>query len=225
MTGLESNRGIIDSHDPIIVLRDILGYSAADTLPPGTEPPIIPKNRSTDTCCDLIHIVYGDFDKNDPIQQYKRYKITYFALPIKSEDGDPDNDYYGVYKTKESWIENDTSPMGNWTSSCEECYTKQEVRSHLVDMEFLLFDGNGHHLWKNGDYPLPNNAHRSDLYNIKQVDMSLMFRSNKEFYKNKPKQKQFLKTLSNDRYSGLGVDDRYLRDNVVVSIATRNIGR
>ena len=37
--------------------------------------------------------------------------------------------------------------------------------------------------------------------------------------------KQFLKTLSNDRYSGLGVDDRYLRDNVVVSIATRNIGR
>ena len=224
VTGLESNRGIIDSHDPIIVLRDILGYSAADTLPPGTDPPIIPKNRSTDTCCDLIHIVYGDFDKNDPIQQYKRYKITYFALPIKSEDGDPDNDYYGVYKTKESWIENDTTPMGNWTSSCEECYTNQEVRSHLVDMEFLLFDENGHHLWKDGDYPLPNNDNRAGLYKIRQVDMSLTFRSNKEFFKNKPKQKKFLKTLNIDRYTGVGFDDKYLRDNVVVSVHTRNIG-
>ena len=55
--------------------------------------------------------------------------------------------------------------------------------------------------------------------------MSLMFRSNKEFYKNKPKQKKFLKTLNTDRYGGTGFDDKYLRDNVVVSIHTRNIGR
>ena len=226
ISGLEQGRGIIDTHDPIIVFRNTLGYYPADfAVDPDSDLPIPQKNRSTDTCCDSISIVYGDFDKNDPIQKYKRYKITYFALPINNEDGNPDNDFYGVYKTKESWIENDENTFGNWTSKCTECYTNQLVRSHLVDMEFLLFDGNGHHLWKNGDYPLPNNAHRSDLYNIKQVDMSLMFRSNKEFYKNKPKQKQFLKTLSNDRYSGLGVDDRYLRDNVVVSIATRNIGR
>ena len=192
ISGLEQGRGIIDTHDPIIVFRNTLGYYPADfTVDPDSDLPIPQKNRSTDTCCDSISIVYGDFDKNDPIQKYKRYKISYFALPINNEDGNPDNDFYGVYKTKESWIENDENTFGNWTSKCTECYTNQLVRSHLVDMEFLLFDGNGHHLWKNGDYPLPNNAHRSDLYNIKQVDMSLMFRSNKEFYKNKPKQKQF----------------------------------
>ena len=92
-------------------------------------------------------------------------------------------------------------------------------------MEFLLFDENGHHLYKDGDYPLPNNDNSAALYKIKQVDMSLMFRSNKEFYKNKPKDKKFLKTLNTDRYTGTGFDDKYLRDNVVVSIHTRNIGR
>ena len=47
---------------------------------------------------------------------------------------------------------------------------------------------------------------------------------NKEFFKNKPKQKKFLKTLNIDRYTGVGLDDKYLRDNVVVSVHTRNIG-
>ena len=150
VTGLEDGRGIIDSHDPIIVFRNTLGYSAADVTP--SSPPS--KNRTTDTCCDRIHIVYGDFDKNDPTQKYKRYRVTYFALPIKSDDGDSDNDYYGVYKTKESWIENDENSFGNWTSSCQECFRDQLVRSHLIDMEFLLFDENGHDLWKDGDLSL-----------------------------------------------------------------------
>lgn len=221
VTGLEDGRGIIDSHDPIIVFRNTLGYSAADVTP--ITPPS--KNRQTDTCCDRIHIVYGDFDKNDPTQKYKRYRVSYFALPIDNDDGDSDNDFYGVYKTKESWVENSENPFGNWTSSCTECYRDQLVRSHLIDMEFLLFDENGHDLYKDGDYPLPNNDNRSGLYKIRQVDMSLMFRSNKEFFKTKPKQKKFLKTLNNDRYTGTGFDDKYLRDNVVVSIHTRNIGR
>ena len=220
VTGLEDGRGIIDSHDPIIVFRNTLGYSAADVSP--SSPPS--KNRTTDACCDRIHIVYGDFDKNDPTQKYKRYRLSYFALPIDNEDGDNDNDFYGVYKTKESWIENSETPFGNWTSSCTECYRDQLVRSHLIDMEFLLFDENGHDLWKDGDYPLPDNDNRAGLYKIRQVDMSLMFRSNKEFFKTKPKQKKFLKTLNKDRYGGVGFDDKYLRDNVVVSINTRNIG-
>jgi len=221
VSGTEDGRGIIDSHDPIIVFRNTLGYSPADMTP--SSPPS--KNRANDTCCDRIHIVYGDFDKNDPKQKYKRYRVSYYALPINNEDGKEDNDFYGVYKTKESWIETSETPIGNWTSTCAECYRDQLVRSHLIDMEFLLFDENGHDLYKDDEYPLPNNDNRAGLYKIKQVDMSLMFRSNKEFYKNKPKKKKFLKTLLTDRYVGDGYDDKYLRDNVVVSIHTRNIGR
>ena len=77
ISGLEEGRGIIDSHDPIIVLRDTLGYFPADFAAAGTDLPIPQKNRPTDSCCDSISIVYGDFDKNDPLQPYKRYKITY----------------------------------------------------------------------------------------------------------------------------------------------------
>ena len=59
ISGLEDGRGIIDTHDPLIVFRDTLGYFAADTIAAGTDPPIPQKNRPTDTCCDSIHIVYG----------------------------------------------------------------------------------------------------------------------------------------------------------------------
>ena len=93
ISGLEDGRGIIDSHDPIIVLRDTLGYFPADFAAAGTDLPIPSKNRATDTCCDSISIVYGDFDKNDPLQPYKRYKITYFGQQINNEDGNPDNDF------------------------------------------------------------------------------------------------------------------------------------
>ena len=208
---------IEESHDPIIVIDKTLGYNS------GKEDGFIgtDSHYDGDPCCDRIHIVYGDFNQNNLEQPYKKYKITYYALP--REEGD--DKYYGVYKTKESWIENDDNPFGNWTSRCTECYTNQLVRSHLVDMEFLLFDENGHHLWKDGDYPLPNNDQRINLYKIKQVDMSLISRSNKEFFKTPPKQKKFLKTLRKERYGGDGFGDRYLRDNVVVSIHTRNIGR
>ena len=50
--------------------------------------------------CDMIHIVYGDFDEYDPVQNYKKYKITYFA---KAEQDGSDN-YFLYTKTKESWL-------------------------------------------------------------------------------------------------------------------------
>ena len=166
---------ILESHDPLIIEK---GNDALGPLDGGAVR-IVEENHPDEgsKCCDRLHIVYDDFNQNDATQPYKRYKITYFGLQINNEDGNPDNDFYGVYKTKESWIENDDNPFGNWTSRCTECYTDQLVRSHLVDMEFLLFDENGHHLWKDGDYPLPNNDQRINLYKIKQVDMSLIFLS------------------------------------------------
>ena len=67
------NSSIGDSHDPIIVVENELGYSAEDD---------VSKNNTTDDlCCDKIHIVYGDFNQHDAAQPYKRYKVTYYALP------------------------------------------------------------------------------------------------------------------------------------------------
>jgi len=84
---------IEESHDPIIVLEKTLGYNSDSE---STEP-----HYANDPCCDMIHIVYGDFNQNDLDQPYKKYKITYYALP--REEGD--DKYYGVYKTKQSWIQ------------------------------------------------------------------------------------------------------------------------
>ena len=89
--------------------------------------------------------------------------------------------YYGIYKAKESWVKNDEYERGAWISTCAECYKDQLVRSHLVDMEFLLFDENGKHLFntETQTYPRPDNISSVDLYRIARIDLRLSFRSKK----------------------------------------------
>ena len=133
-----------------------------------------PKNDEADKCCDKIHIVYGDFNQNDA-QPYKRYRVTYYAIPSG------DNEYYAVYKSKQSWIQSTESITGNWSSSCAECFSGELIRDHLVDMEFIVFDKQGKII---NPPPRPDdNSSRVDLYNIKAVDIRLTFRSKNEFYR------------------------------------------
>jgi len=206
-----------DSHDPIIIVKDELGYTT-DTS--GATPNLPTKNNPNDMCCDKIHIVYGDFDQNDIEQPYKRYKITYFALP-KSSGNDK---FYGIYKTKESWIQAVTDTSGTWTADpilCPECYSSELIRDHLTDMEFIAFGNQGKIL---NPPPSPDNpTTRGDLYNIKIVDVRLTFRSKREFFraeaeKGKPR---LVKGLG-DRTAEFF--DKFLRDSVVVTVHTRNIG-
>ena len=91
-----------DSHDPIIVVKNKLGYSAGDDKSKN--------NVSDDLCCDKIHIVYGDFNQNDATQPYKRYKVTYYALPSSNNE----DKYYAVYKSKESWVQTADLETGSW---------------------------------------------------------------------------------------------------------------
>jgi len=235
ISGTEEGRDLIDSHDPLIVERNILGYIPAD----GVETIVRVDEETTDSeasdtidvttnisgiCCDRISVVYGDFDKRDPKQKYKKYRITYFADRMNSQT---DEKLFALYKTKECWVEHPDAPKGDWFTSPEECYPAQLVRTHLVDMEFLLFDSNGKHLFNETTqtYPLPINESSTDLYRIRQVDMRLTFRSKKDFYamagsSTKPR---LVKGLTEERTQEF-VDDKYLRDSVVVSIFTRNIG-
>lgn len=206
-----------DSHDPIIIVEDELGYTT-DTS--GATPSLTTKNNAKDMCCDKIHIVYGDFDQNNLEQPYKRYKITYFALPRSSGN----DKFYGIYKTKESWIQAVTDTSGTWTADpilCPECYSSELIRDHLTDMEFNAFGNQGKIL---NPPPSPDNpSTRGDLYNIKIVDVRLTFRSKSEFYRFKANEKKprFVKGLGDRTRKFL---DKYLRDSVVVTVNTRNIG-
>ena len=201
------------SHDPIIIEKNVpLGFSIG-----GTDDPT-PKHSDDDKCCDRIHIVYDDFNQNDTTQPYKRYKITYYAKP---EDDGKDK-RYAVYKTVQSWIQNLDDEIGAWVSDCSECYVGQKIRDHIVDMEFIPLDAAGRKI-----SPLPNPGSditaKENLYKIRAVDVRLTFRSKKEFYKFEAKAgtPRFVKALG-DRTQAFV--DKYLRDSVVVTIHTRNIG-
>ena len=224
VAGNEDGRTIDDSHDPIIVFKDRLGYSPKDLT--ASVDGTTGANKWTDLkskCCDQIRIVYGDFSKGED-QKYKKYRITYYAMPMQKNENDK---FYGVYKAKETWIETDATPLGSWSSSCAECYKNELIRSHLVDMEFLLFDENGKHLFNidTRTYPQPDNASSADLYRIAQVDFRLTFRSKKDFYRTiGTDQKQRLVLGLGDDREAENFNDKYLRDSVVVSVSTRNIG-
>ena len=93
---MEEGRDIIDSHDPLIVIKDKLGYFAADQIIEDT-PPEVNKHHGI-VCCDRIHIVYGDFDKNDPLQKYKKYRVTYYAMPMQNNENVKLDKYTMVYE-------------------------------------------------------------------------------------------------------------------------------
>jgi hypothetical protein len=87
-------------------------------------------------------------------------------------------------------------------------------------MEFIAFNKEGKAILPP---PNPEMDSRVHLYNIRSVDVRLTFRSKKEFFrfaasKDSPR---FVKALSNRTRSFL---DKYLRDSVVVTVHTRNIG-
>ena len=214
----ELNEGILfsksDSHDPIIIVKNELGYTRAPIGASITPPP---KHDSKDLCCDKIHIVYDDFNQNDTTQPYKRYKTTYYALPI-TDGGDA---RYAVYKTFESWIQVLGDATGEWRSDCNECYVEQKVRDHVVDMEFIPFDIEGRKI--NPLEATPENeleANRQKIYDIRVVDVRLTFRSKKEFFRtDKPRPVKGISNRIDTR-----IPDKYLRDSVVVTIHTRNIG-
>ena len=202
---------ILESHDPIIIEKNILGFSVDGAADPA------PKHETDDVCCDRIHLVYDDFNQNDVNQPYKRFKITYFALPV-----DEGNDKrYAVYKTVQSWIQVVGDDTGAWTTDCAECYVQQKIRDHVVDMEFVPLNKAGLKM-----VPLPspgsNTAARENLYKIKAIDLRLTFRSKNEFFRFSSTSKpRWLKGLG-DRHKAFL--DKYLRDSVVVTIYTRNIG-
>ena len=205
------------SHDPIIIVHNELNYTPSDQ---GARIPETKTDTTNDKCCDKIHITYGDFDHTDVNQPYKRYKITYYAKPRGKEI---DNIYYGIYRTKETWIEDGIVDPPAWSSTCEECYHEELLRDHLDDMEFVAFNKHGRNLFiaaENG-FPRPDKASKTELYNIRIVDVRLTFRSKDKVYKPGSGKRRWVKGLG-DRARAFF--DRYLRDSVVVSIHTRNIG-
>ncbi len=220
-----------DSHDPIIIIKNDLGYEQAKDstrttldIPPASSLAKHTKNPDgtpmLSQCCDKIHIVYDDFNQYD-IQPYKRYRTTYYALPIIGGTAENPDKYYSVFKTIEEWQQTMTAPgedssEGSWSANCDECYIEQKIRDHVVDMEFIATDGEGKVLKDVKSDTLDNQA---NIYKIRAIDLRLTFRSKSSFFRFTSK-----KLIQGFGARGIPFRDRYLRDSVVVSVYTRNIG-
>ena len=210
---------IKESHDPIVIVASELGHSID-----GTDSTVTKNDPTSDLCCDKIHIVFEDFNQNDKLQPYKKYKLTYYASPTQDADGT--NQRYAVYKSKISWRQRRGSETaswptsGEWVSDCTECYHEQLVKDYVEDMEFIALDQEGRKLSPD---PSPSDiSARQNLYKVRSVDIRLAFRSENEFFR-------FNARAGNERQlSGFSraikkYSDRYLRDSVVVTVYTRNI--
>ena len=202
-----------------------------------------------DPCCDRIHIVYGDFDVLDFDQPYKRYRITYYAKPMIKKIGSSKKErYYGLYRSLESWIQTVDDDEGDWAEEgntrCTECYNEELLAEYLVDMEFFALGRNGMPIAVTTDNEQFGRADpvldKDTIFDIRSVDIRLTFRSSaaKGFYRTE--EAGFSEDTDVDTgdtittriprilYSfgarTIPFFDKHLRDSVVVTVHTRNIG-
>ena len=210
-----------ESHDPIVIEKDTLGHDITD---PDTYTRPSKNNLiqgQADACCDKIHFVYDDFDHTDANQPFKRYKVTYFAdIKFDGTSQNPTNKRYAVFKTKIGWIQSLNDTTGDWDPSCPTCYDRELIKDYVEDMEFIPLDKNGIVI---SPYPSPKTDDASkNLYKVRAIDMRIAFVSEKPFFR-------FERGQGNPRQiSGFSRNiksytDRNLRENVVVTVYTRNV--
>ena len=219
-----------NSHNPVVIRKNTLGRDATTS-------------SQSDICCDQIQIVYEDFNQNDVFQPFKRYRITYYAKPNNLGS-------FAVWKRIESYIKERTgcdfgitfdgeiseedrlvALRGKWEDTprvtaddrrvCEGCTPGVLVRDHIEDMEFIPFDENGRIIRNTaGQFPAPEfSGIRDRLFDIRGVDIKLIFRSKEDFFRKAETRKTI--GLSGRDFEK---EDRFLRDSVIVSVHTRNIG-
>ena len=176
--------------------------------------------------CDHIRIVYGDasLDGNGD-EEYTRYRVTYFCRDsdLLDPNGVVENTN-AIYKQKEELIN------GGWVSNTNNSYPEQLITDYVDDLIFIVKDVNGEAI----DPPPQNdagNANRLRVDDIRAVEIALTTRSRKNFYKNTTTNdgsNRRVFEIDSEEVDPLGdgteFTDRFLRETVVLSVNTRNIG-
>jgi len=207
---------------------------------------------STDLCCDQIEIVYEDFNQNDDTNPFKKYRVTYFAEKTGGGNDARYGVFKSVEMWDQSRVAGGdctwpTTSTNGWITDkkggdgkplCPECIKRELIRDYVVDMEFIPFDQYGVIIKSSssGEYPRPKPELgdiniRDRLYDIRGVDIRLTFRTKENFFtrniSNKRKPKELLSDRKPDGQNFPGADDKdlYLRDSVIVTVNTRNIGK
>ena len=182
--------------------------------------PIIIK-EIVDNCCDRVEIVYGDYDSsragNETDPRFLRYKVIYFAGLV--------DENYNLYKVKLKW--NNLEQQWEYVYGGEtgrvypdtpiNIRNAELLRKYVVGMDFVPIDKDG----KKIPTPLTVNDNSVRLNDTRTLDLKITFRSKDDFFKKKIKRKiESIKAAAKH----INQEDRFLRDSIVLSVFTRNVG-
>ena len=182
--------------------------------------PIIIKEPAG-SCCDRIEIVYGDYDSRragteiDP--KFLRFKVIYFAGLV---DGN-----YNLYKVKLKWNNADQTWRYVYGGTPDDIYPDNPItipdaellRKYVVNMEFVPIDNDGNVI----STPLTVDENEEYLNKIRTLDLKITFRSKDDFFKKKIIRK--IESIKGE-VRHINEEDKFLRDSIVLSVFTRNIG-
>ena len=156
---------------------------------------------------------------------HTRYKITYQCNVSKKKDLDTNTSVgYQLLKSKGKWNGSD------WNYSGSGLYKEELVLDFLQDLVFIPYDekgkimkskSSGGDYWNKEFYPS-----NEKTYDLRTVDIALIVRSTKKFYKNKTIKKilSIASTSTTDKKRDLSITDRYFRDTIAVTANARNVG-
>ena len=192
---------IANSHEPVKITPDKGGSEAGM------------KSK-----CDHIQIVFGGASYNAKGDEvYERYRITYFCKA--SEISDPAGNTIitnAIYKQKERLV------LGQWKKDVADSYDEQLITDYVEDLIFIPKDVNGEAI----DPPPTNlNSNQLRVNDIRAVEIGLTTRSSKNFYNNTLRADGNLRTVFDmESDTETSINDLFLRETVVMSVNTRNIG-
>ncbi len=173
--------------------------------------------KASGTGCDKLDIMYSDRrvkpGSSPKTYEYTTYKITYEckASNIVDKKTKLKINAFAIFKSKSKWS------GSNWvapaTSTDDLIYKDEMIVDHVQDFILLPIDEKGKII-----DPAPTTLTGSNK--IKVVDIMMSFRSQSQFYK---KDKSF-ESLSLGKKSSKQFNDRFLREQIIVSAHTRNMG-
>jgi hypothetical protein len=177
--------------------------------------PIEITKSNSETCCDSITLVYGDFDRSqNEDERFIRYKVQYSSAPQIIEDGIVSG-VFQILKTKQKW----NNGSNSWEVSAAEIdtYASEVVTDFVSDIEIVAKDRLGNIMT-----PPPNstNSNRTMVNSIYTVEIFLTYRTKKNFYK-RNRERTTLSLYGEDRDQVF--NDRFLREPVILNAYTRNL--
>ena len=172
----------------------------------------------------------GSFAVYKRIESYIKRNGDDCSFSIQPESDDDGNtipltvaDLRGKWEDKPRIVQSPDPDQPEGIRVCAICTPGVMIRDHVEDMEFIPYDQNGRIIQEGGKFPAPDQGISTDLraklLDIRGVDIKLIFRSKEHFFK-----KAQARTVVGLSDRNLSTTDRYLRDSVIVSVYTRNIG-